>query len=681
MSETAKEGPRCVALIGPYASGKTSLLESLLYVSGAINRKGKPQDGNSVGDASPEARERGSGTEIAVADADYLGDHWSFIDCPGAQELEQEALAALMVADAAVLVCEPDLDRAPAIAPLLRFLDDRGIPHLVFINKIDTLGTRLRDFFAALQAQSRRPLLLREIPIREGDAVTGYVDLVSERAYHYSDGKPSDLIPLPEAMQRSESEARQEMLEALADFDDHLLEELLEDTTPDKTEIYENLTRDFSQDLIVPVFFGSAEHDNGVRRLLKALRHEVPNAQRTARRLGLPEGEGVLAQVFRLSHQPHVGKLAFARLWRGTLRDGMTLNGERLGGLYRLHGAGQEKVAELSAGSLAALGRLDQTRPGGFLSDNGEAAQIEALVDWPQAAAPVYALAIQTENRSDEVKLSAALAKLLEEDPALSLEHPSACGEMVLRGQGDIHLQIALARLRNRFGITVTAKQPQVPYQETIRHGTFKHSRFKRQTGGHGQFADIKVDIAPRGRGEGFLFQEEIVGGAVPKQFIPAVEEGVREALVKGPLGFPVVDVMVTLKDGQFHAVDSSELAFKTAGRQAVADSLAECGPVLLEPILKVCVVTPTEYTSKIQRVISTRRGQILGFDAREGWGGWDEIQAYMPQSDIQDMIIELRSLSYGLATFTAEFDHLEELVGKQADKVVRDHAEGNGNG
>ena len=663
---THPAAPRCVAIVGPQASGKTSLLESILSVSGALGRKGLIKDGNTLGDASDEARSRQMSTEVNVANVTYMDDPWTLMDCPGSVELDSESRGVLMASDAAVVVCEPDMDRVMGLAPLLRFLDDNSIPHMLFVNKLDAYNVSTADLLQRLQSVSQRPLVLREVPIREGDSITGYVDLVSERAYRYDPGKPSQLIKIPDSVADREQQARQEMLEHLADFDDDLMERLLEDVVPPAEEIYQQLARDLAQDLIVPVMFGAVERDGGVRRLLKLLRHEVPLPADTAARLEVPEGTPAL-QVFRTIHAPHTGKMSLARVWRGKVTDGMTVGEGRVSGLFKLNGATVTKVSAAEVGEVVALGKLDVLQTGDMVI--GTEVQTNEL--WPDAPGPVFAQAITPANRGDEVKLTGAIHRLLEEDPALRFEHGGETGEMVLHGQGGIHLQLAVDRLKRKYNVEVNTRQPQIPYKETIRGATSQHSRFKRQTGGHGQFADVKVEIRALGRGEGFVFEDKIVGGAIPRNYIPAVEVGVRDYADRGPLGFPVVDFAVTLVDGQFHAVDSSDMAFKTAGRMAVQEGLPKCSPVLLEPIDEVTIAVPSEYTPKAQRILSSRRGQILGFDSRPGWEGWDEVKAYLPRSECHDLIVDLRSLTLGLGTFSAKFDHLQELTGREADKVV----------
>jgi elongation factor G len=668
MPGKAASAPRAAAIVGPFASGKTSLLESILFATGAIPRQGTIKDGNTVGDSTPEARNHLMSVEPNIAGAEYLGERWTFIDCPGSIEFLQDAYNALMVADAAVVVCEPDPNRAVMVSPILKFLDDHSIPHILFVNKVDSGDVRLRETLEALQAISDRPLVLRELPIREGGQITGYVDLVSERAYKYHPGQASDLIKIPDGDSDEEQLARQEMLEHLADYDDHLMEELLEDVVPPTDEIYDSLKKDLANDLIVPVFFGSAEKREGVGRLLKALRHDVPDPQVTAKRLGLAASGDPVARVFKTVHAQHTGKLSFARVWRGDFSDGQQLDGSRISGLYTMPSGTLTKTPKAGAGDVVAFGKLENVATGALVG-----AKETGAVAWPASLPPLFSHAIFAEKKGDDVKLSGALAKLVDEDPSLTVEQNAELGEMVIWGQGDIHLQVAAERLRNRFNLQIGSKRPQVPYRETIRKGVEQHGRHKKQSGGHGQFGDVHVEIKPMPRGSGFTFEDRIVGGVVPRNYIPAVEEGVRDWMGQGSLGFPVVDFAVALTSGSFHAVDSSDMAFKTAARIAMTEGMPKCEPVLLEPIISVEVAVPADYTSKAQRVISGRRGQILGYDAKEGWKGWDVVNAYLPQSEMHDLIIELRSLTMGVGTFSWKFDHLQELTGRLADKVVDD--------
>lgn len=668
MASRASSGPRCAVLIGTYLSGKTTLLDCILSRCGAVTRRGHAGEGNTVGDAAPEARARGMSVEMNVASCDYLGEPWTFIDCPGSIELFQDTLAALSIADAAVVVVEPGIEKAVAATRLFKELDARGMPYIVFVNKIDAAEASVRETMDALQKLTERTLVMREVPIREGDNVVGYVDLVSERAYKFHEGAPSDLVEIPASILAREKEERAHLLEALADYDDALLEQILEDRVPGTETIYENLTRDLQLGAIVPVFFGSAQADQGTRRLLKALRHETPEIAATRERIGIAGTGEPLAQVFKTYNGAASGKLSFARVWRGEIADGMTLNGVRIGGIFKMLGHHQQaKLPKALAGDTVALARMEGIHTGAVLSPSGKSEG----ADWPDVIKPVFAFAIRPGNRDDEVKLAGAIAKITEEDPSLIYGPNPETGQHLLRGQGETHLRIALDRLKNRNKLNILAELPQVAYKETIRKPVSQSARHKKQSGGHGQFGDVAIEIKPLPRGSGFAFTDKIKGGVVPGQYIPAVEAGVKEYLARGPLGFPVIDVAVELVDGKYHPVDSSEMAFKTAGGLAIREGLPKCSPVLLEPIFLVAVSAPSDFTSRVQRLVTGRRGQILGFEPKEDWPGWDEVSAHLPESETLDLINELRSLTQGTATFEWRFERLQEFTGREADDVV----------
>ncbi len=672
MPDNAKgvRGPRTVALVGPYASGKTTLLESLLTVTGAVTRKGSITSGNSVGDSSAEARAHRMSTELNVATTNFMGESFTFLDCPGSVEFFQDTLNALSGADAAVVVTEPDSAKARMLRPLLKYLSDHAIPHFIFVNKIDKAHGRIRELLGALAPVSDRKLVLRQIPIWTNDIVTGFIDLALDRAFVYREHAPSELIERPAEIEERFREARYEMLERLADYDDHLMEELLSDIEPPRDEVFADLARELAEGLIVPVMIGSAERDNGVRRLLKALRHEVPDVGQLAARTGkgLPEGA---ARVVKTLHTTG-GKLSIARVLTGMIKDGATLHAPdgtdaRVGGLFSLLGDKSTKMGQAQAGDLVAFGRLEPVHTGALVTISKPAkadAGASPLV-------PVYALALTVSDRKDDVKLSQALHRICEEDPSLAYIHHPETHDLVLSGQGDIHLKVALERLANRFGIKLTSRLPRIPYRETIKKPVTQHARHKKQSGGHGQFGDITVEIKPMARGTGIVFDERVTGGAVPKSFIPAIEKGVRDAMQTGPLGFPVVDVGVTLTDGKYHDVDSSNEAFMITGRMAVHEGLPNCAPVLLEPIMAVKIFVPSDATSAVNGMVSSRRGHILGFDARDGWIGWDVVNAHVPESELYGLIVDLRSATLGVGTYTAEFDHLQELTGRPAEQVL----------
>jgi elongation factor G len=659
---------RNIAIVGPYSSGKTTLLESLLYVSGSISRRGSVRTGNTVGDATAEARARQMSTEITAASLTHGSLNFTFLDCPGSIELAQETFNALVGVDAAVVVCEPDPQKVLGLSLLFQVLDDWQIPHLVFLNKMDRAIAPFSEVLTALKQVSSRPMVPQQYPIGQNETLKGFIDLITEQAFQYNPDAPADPIPLPEALKAQEHAARAEMLETLAEFDDHLLEELIEEVEPPQTEVLQDLKDELSADLIVPVLFGVADRGFGIRPLLEILAKEAPEAHETAKLRGFGNAGSEIAQVLKTYISAQGGKLSLVRVWQGTLSDGMSLNKVRVSGIYRLMGQQQTSIAQASAGEIVALGRLEGVQTGDTLSSNG--------LDAPElrrgtVLEPVFAQAVRTQNRKDEVKLTTALNKLREEDPALTWKHQTETHEIVLWGQGEIHLAIAKERLERKYHLPVELTPPHIAYRETIRKTASSHGRYKHQTGGHGQFGDVYLEIEPQPRGEGFQFKDKIVGGVVPKQYIPGVEMGVREFLGQGIYGFPVVDLAVTLTNGSYHSVDSSEQAFKQAARLAMQSGLPTCEPVLLEPIERITLATPTEFTANILRLVRNRRGQVLGYDAKSKWAGWDEVTAYLPMAEMQDLITELRSLTQGVGFFHWEDDRLQEVPDKIAEQVL----------
>jgi elongation factor G len=669
-------GPRCIALVGPFQSGKTTLLEAILARTGAIPHAGSVDAGTSVGDSSAEARQHKMGVGLTAATTNFMGDSYTFIDCPGSVEFAHDMRAAIPTVDAAVVVCEADERKLPQLQLILRELEDLNIPRFLFLNKIDRANKRIRETLGTLQPASRIPLVLRQIPIWNGDLIAGFVDLALERAFVYREHKASEVIALEGGDLDREKEARFSMLEKLADHDDALMEQLLEDIQPPRDAVFDDLARELREGQICPVLLGSALRENGVLRLMKALRHEAPGVAETARRLGAPAAKDALAYVLKSTHLQHGGKLSLARVLSGRLDDGATMqssSGEsgRVSGILAAGGAHDTKRASAEAGEVVALGKLDTIKTGDTLSTSKTAPA--ALVSIAPAP-PVLAVALAAVDRKDDVKLGQALLRLNEEDPSLSIVHNARSHDTVLWGQGEMHLRVALERLRERFGVNVKSQAPAIGYQETIRKSIAQRGRHKKQSGGHGQFGDVVLEVMPMPRGGGFKFDERVVGGAVPRNYIGAVEEGVVDGLLRGPLGFPVIDVHVTLTDGSYHSVDSSDQAFRTAARIGVSEALPQCQPVLLEPIHIVEIVCPTDATAKINAILSGRRGQILGFDTREGWTGWDRVRAMMPEAEIGDLIVELRSATAGAGSFTRQFDRMAEVTGRAAEQIIAAH-------
>jgi elongation factor G len=662
--------------VGPFQSGKTTLLEAILARTGAIPRAGSVDAGTSIGDAAAEARRHKMGVGLTAATTSFMGESYTFIDCPGSVEFAHDMRAAIPAVDAAVVVCEADERKLPQLQIILRELEDLGIPRFLFLNKIDRANKRIRETLATLQPASRIPLVLRQIPIWNGDLIAGFVDLALQRAFVYREHKASEVVTLEGGDRDREKEARFSMLEKLADHDDALMEQLLEDIQPPRDAVFDDLARELREGLILPVLLGSALRENGVLRLMKALRHESPGVTETAKRLGASSSKDALAYVLKTVHLQHGGKLSLTRVLAGHLDDGALVqssSGEsgRVSGILAVNGTHDTKRASAEAGDMVALGKLDTFKTGDTLS--GGKSPPPALVRVEPLPA-VLAIAIAAADRKDDVKLGQALLRLNEEDPSLTMVHNPRTHDIVLWGQGEMHLRVALERLRERFGVNVKSQTPIIGYQETIRKSITQRGRHKKQSGGHGQFGDVVLEVKPMLRGGGFEFHERVVGGAVPRNYIGAVEEGVVDGLIRGPLGFPVIDVQVTLTDGSYHSVDSSDLAFRTAARIGVSEALPQCQPVLLEPIHVVEIVCPTEATAKINAILSGRRGQILGFDTREGWPGWDRVRAMMPEAEIGELIVELRSATAGAGSFTRQFDRMAEVSGRAADQIIAAH-------
>lgn len=669
-----RTGPKCIAIVGPFSSGKSTLLEAILARTGAIARQNPITSGNTVSDHSPEAREHAMSVEATFATVEFMGDTLTFVDCPGSIEFAFEAEPILAACDLAVVVAEPDEKKIPALQLIMRRLDELGIPRILFLNKVDKAAAGVRETLKTLQPASSVPLLLRQIPLRKDGVVIGSIDLALERAYIYREYAASEVADIPGDDKAREIEARFSMLETLADHDDALMEQLLEEIEPPRDAVFDDLVADLREGRVTPVLIGTAEKGNGVLRLLKAIRHDAPDVETTRRRLGVADDESAtLAQVMKTIHTPHGGKLSVSRILAGQLSDGVELflpNGEaaKVSGLYRMFGKDQTKIADAATGDTVALGKLEGVRTGATLTSakGGREFLIELV-----PPKPVYAFALRPKERKDDVKLSAAVQRLAEEDPSLSLAHNQDSAETVLSGHGEMHLRVVRERLEGRNQIAVEGHAPAVPYRETIRKGTQQRGRHKKQSGGHGQFGDVVIEIRPLPRGSGFEFTDTISGGVVPKQYIPSVETGVRDYLKCGPLGFPVVDIAVNLSDGSYHTVDSSDMAFQMAARLAMKEGMAACSPVLLEPIMEVEIFTPSEATARIIAIIPQRRGQILGYDARSGWPGWDVVRATMPQAEMGDLIIELRSATSGVGNYVASFSHMAELTGRLADVVM----------
>ncbi|AJE45224.1 elongation factor G [Celeribacter indicus] len=628
---------KTVTVLGPSQSGKTTLAAALAALEGAP--------------PSPLALFGGT----AVTAFRYLGEDWAVLDCPGGGDALAWCGAALVASDAAVLCVPAEAEAAVLAAPYLRLLEEAGLPTLVFVNKLDAARDRMSEVAAALQTYSRHGIVLREVPIREGDRITGMVDLISERAWQFNDGARSSLVELPAAMRAREAEARADLLEHLADFDDHLLEELVEDRRPMDAELYEVATRVLQHHDLIPAFLGSASQGDGLNRLMKGLRHEVPGVEALSARLGeAPLAVGIFADQVK-----HLGKTVLIRAVGGEIGAGVQLAGGAVGSLVGLDG--KTPVTSLPPGNLALTVKTEHLSLRDPLYAAGAA---HPAPDWARPHVGGTRVLLSPENERDEARLSTALAKLSEIDPGLALEQEAQSGKSVLATQGPLHQRGVIEKLGQDFGLSLTLAPLPAALRETVSRPARMHHRHRKQSGGAGQFADVVIEIAPLPRGSGFEFSETVKGGAVPRNYIPAVEAGVRDALAGGPNGCPVVDLRVTLTDGKHHAVDSSDFAFRTAGRAATREALSAAKPVLLQPVDRVEIHVPGCFSGALVPLVTGLKGQVLGFEAHPDAAGWDVFTALLPAASEEALAQALGSACRGTAWYEAALDHYEETRG-----------------
>ncbi|KPQ08255.1 MAG: elongation factor G [Rhodobacteraceae bacterium HLUCCA12] len=640
---------RCITVLGPSQSGKSTLVRQLAAL-----------DGDAVATETLDP--------VTLTTFGYLGERWCALDLPGGAEGAVLGQGALMASDAAVLVVPPDPAAAMLCAPYLRAIEASGTPCLLFVNRMDTAEARVRDIVSELQAYSNHTIVLRQIPIREGEQVIGAVDLISERAWRYRDGQQSALVELPSGpVAEREAEARAALLEHMSDYDDALLEQLIEDRAPATGALFAIASRETHDNVLIPAFLGAAERANGLTRLMKALRHETPDCGALRARLADAGGTAPLAVAFQATVRRHLGKVVAIRALAPGIAAGQPLGGSGLGALQAIGGGALGSTA-LAPGAVALAVKSDQLRAG----HPADAAALLPTPDWAVRQPPMLARVLIPGSERDEVRLSAALARLSETDPFLALTTEEETGQPVLQVQGPQHLRRVLAMLDADFGLVVDTRAPRVGWRETIAGQATIRYRHRKQSGGAGQFADVALSVAPLPRGTGFRFDETVKGGAVPRNYIPAVEEGARDAMERGPMGFRVVDIAVTLTDGKHHPVDSSDHAFRTAGRMGTRDALAAAGPLLLQAIDRVDIHVPSVVSGALVGLVSGLKGQILGFDRDPGFRGWDLFRATLPAAARDDLLSALASATQGTAWVEAGFDHYEEVYGKEADAISK---------
>ncbi len=670
---------RNIAFVGPHHAGKTTLVEAILAHTGAIGRRGSIADGTTVTDHEPEDAGHLQSTTVGFAHTTADGIEITIADTPGFIDFFEETKQALVGVDAAVVVVEADPGRIVQTQALVNYLESAHMPHIFVINKMDRPGADFSQTLAALQNAYGRHVVAEQLPLGNAEHFEGYVDLAQMVAYRFAGesatggfGEKQEAVPaeLTEPARR----LHVELLEAIADFDDRLMEELLEGVEPPLEEIERDLCTECSHDQVVPVLVAAGATGTGVAALVRAIEKwfpspaQAPHLDAEGRPIAPESSAPAVVRVVKTSIHPQSGKLSIARVLSGTIKADATLTNVtkrdekvRLGGLYRLQGKKQEPIPEAGPGAIVALARLDSVATGDTLTSNGH----KVLLPRVPVAEPVFAVAVKPKERIDEAKISQMLARIVDEDPALRLERSELTHELLLLGSGEQHVAIAVERLARKYKVEVETAAPTIPYLETITGGTEIHSRYKHQTGGHGQFGDVWLRFEPRERGAGVTFEEKIVGGVVPRQFIPAVEKGVREALAHGTTGHPVTDLHVTLFDGQYHDVDSSEQSFKTAAGMGVREALPKCNPVVLEPIAYVKVTVPTTYSSIVIQQLTGKRGQILGMNPADR-SGFDIVEAYVPAVELSRYITELRTGSQGLGTYSWRHERYDPVPGNR---------------
>ncbi len=638
---------RVFTVLGPSQSGKSTLVE-------AISRL----------DGRPTTFDV-SGT-VHLHGFSYLGEPWCAIDVDGGGDALAYVGPAMAISDAAVVVVPPDPDAAVLCAPYLRLVEEAGIPCFLFINRMDSPNGRVRDIISSLQTYCTHHITLRQVPIRDGDQVIGAVDLISERAWKYQEGQPSALIELPQNAEDREQEARTELLETLSDFDDNLLEQLIEDKQPPSAEIYDLAAQVLQNHQLIPACLGAASHGNGLTRLMKALRHEAPEFDIAAGRDEAADNARAIAGFADV--KKHIGKIIVLRGLGQGVKAHEDLGGETVGNLTTLDAKTQ--IGSLEAGQIGLAVKSDHLNPGSLY----DSADATPLPEWASSHPSGFRQVVSPTHERDDVRLSNALARLDEIDPGLHLSQDEHSGHAVIGTQGPQHMRRITAKLAEDFGIEIEAEPVETAYRETIQSPVEHRHRHRKQSGGAGQFADVVISITPMPRGSGFEFDDVVKGGAVPKNYIPSVQHGAEDALAQGPQGFPVVDLKVTLKDGKHHSVDSSDYAFRTAGKNAVREALPEAKPVVLQPILHAEIHLPSLYVGDLVPTISSLQGQVLGFEGNPNAPGWEIFNAMLPAVAEDELHRTLASATRGTGWVKLRFDHYEELRG-QAPKVSREKA------
>jgi elongation factor G len=675
---------RNVALIGHRGSGKTSLHEAMLFEAGAVNRLGTVEEGSTVSDHEPDECRRGLSINACVSCFQHFDREINLIDTPGDPSFVADAAAALRVADSAVVVVNGVAGVEVQTERLWERADAEGLARLVFVNMLDR---ERADFFAALDSLKDAfgpHVVATEIPIGSEHDVRGLIDLIDMEAFVYegSGRGGAERVPIPDELLPRAEKFREKLMDEVAENSDELLERYLEGERIDHAEIVAALKRGVTEGHLFPVTCGVATKNLGTHRLLDALVEDLPSPQMRGSLEALdgdgeaieiaPDEDGPLvAYVFKTTADPYTGRINLFRVYSGTMRsDSQAINAtrhqkERIGQIGQPLGKELKAVAELGAGDIGAVAKLKETRAGDVLCDGQREISIRPL-DLPE---PVMAFSYEPKSKGDEDKAATAVRRLSEEDPTLDVHRDPQTGEQIIAGLTQVHVEVLVERMKGRFGAEIELHPPRVPYQEAIRRPAAAQARYKKQTGGRGQFADCAIEIEPGEEGMGLEFVNEIKGAAIPGGFIPAVEKGVVEAMQHGTVaGYPVKDVRVRLVDGKHHDTDSSEMAFKIAGATAFRQAMEEADPALLEPIVKLAVSCPDDVVGDVIGDLNSRRGRPLGMEAK---GSTTEVRAEVPMAEVLDFAPDLRSISGGRADFTMEFERYEEVPEHLAARVV----------
>ena len=675
---------RNVAVVGHNDTGKTTLVSQMLFNAGAMTRLGRVEDGTTVTDFDQDEIERKHSISAAIAFAEWKDTKINLLDTPGFGIFIMEAKGAMRIADAAALVVSGVTGVEVNTEKVWKFAEEYHLPRVIVVNKMDRERASFTRTLESLQKKFGKNVVPVQMPIGEEKDFKGVIDLVSMKAHVYAtDGSGKFTVDdIPADLKSDADDWREKLIEKVAEGDDTLMEKFFEQGGLSQEELLDGLRREVAHHQIYPVFFASASHNIGGHALLDACVSMLPSAAETQKVDGKDKkGEPLTfdrrpeafpsALVFKTFSDPFSGRVSLFRVFSGTLQSDHAYwnttreHEERLGKLQVLQGKQQIPVPELKAGDIGAVAKLKDT----FTGDTIAAKDHQIALDFMNYPEPAIAFALEAKARGDEDKLGAAVHRIIEEDPTIKFARDEMTKEFLISGQGQLHVEIVVAKLKKKYNVDVVLHPPKVPYRETITKPADAHGRHKKQSGGHGQFADCKITVEPLPRGADFEFVDEIFGGAIPRQYIPAVEKGIQDARVKGYLaGFPMVDFRVRLKDGQYHDVDSSEMAFKIAGSLAYQEAMEKARPTLLEPIMHIDITAPGEYIGDIMGDLNSRRGRVEGVDAEEDT---QTIKARVPLAEMLTYGSTLRSITQGRGSFHMEYSHYEEVPKQSQEKII----------